>query len=141
MLSGLVYKSDRKENCSRNEIESILSTCQESNKRRRITGVLLYSNTTFIQYLEGDFKEVISLYNKIKTDHRHKNAAILGITPINHRIFPGWQMGSKEFDPKKIKFETDLHIGEPQTLYQVLNSKRAAGNKAIDVVKNFFATN
>lgn len=93
MLSGLVYKSERKEHCSKSEIDNILTTCQERNKIRRVTGVLLYSDTTFIQYLEGDFKEIISLYNKIKTDSRHTNAAILGITPIDNRIFPGWQMG------------------------------------------------
>ena len=73
MLSQLVYVSIRKPQCTEEEIQKILDACKRNNQGKDITGVLLYSGTHFVQYLEGDFKKINELYDNIKSDVRHKN--------------------------------------------------------------------
>ncbi|MEQ9165113.1 MAG: BLUF domain-containing protein, partial [Fulvivirga sp.] len=48
MLSQLVYVSNRKPNCTEEEIEKILASCKKNNPPLNITGILLYSDKKFI---------------------------------------------------------------------------------------------
>jgi hypothetical protein len=82
MLSQLVYVSNRKPNCSGEEIEKILESCKKNNAPLNITGVLLYSETKFIQLVEGDAKVIAGLYDKIKKDNRHSNPMMISYNPI-----------------------------------------------------------
>jgi hypothetical protein len=61
MLSHLIYVSNRAQNCTQSEIEKILESCKKNNVQYDITGVLLYSDTKFVQYIEGQYKEIMGL--------------------------------------------------------------------------------
>lgn len=43
MLSHLIYISNREKECTDQEIDKILASCQENNRHDDITGVLLLS--------------------------------------------------------------------------------------------------
>ena len=77
MLSQLIYTSIRTSECTDSEIDKILDSCKRNNFGIDITGVLLYSDKIFIQYLEGNSKLILELYDKIKLDKRHKNAMLM----------------------------------------------------------------
>ncbi|MGK7391266.1 MAG: BLUF domain-containing protein [Candidatus Cyclobacteriaceae bacterium M2_1C_046] len=138
MLSHLVYVSVRKANCTEEEIQKILDSCKKNNKELDITGVLLYSNTHFVQYLEGDYKMIIGLYDKIKEDDRHKNVVMITSGPIKERSFPSWQMGAKKFQENNIEYQTDMSATEKQEFRSILSGEKKEGNKAIDLMKKFF---
>lgn len=138
MLSQLVYVSVRNSNCTDAEILKILAACQKNNASIDITGVLLYSKTSFIQYLEGEYKQIISLYDKIKTDNRHKNAVLVSSSPIKERIFPGWQMGSKEFTQNSITFETLITSEEKLIFDEMLMGKSQSSTLALNLIRKFF---
>jgi hypothetical protein len=138
MLSHLVYVSARKQNCTEEEIQKILTSCKSNNATIDITGVLLYSETHFIQYLEGDYKKIIGLYDKIKLDPRHKNAVLVSSAQINERCFPSWQMGAKRFDNNTINFLTDVSATDKAVFNNILTGKNQEGNKAQVLLKKFF---
>jgi hypothetical protein len=138
MLSHLIYVSTRKPNCSAEEIEKILASCKKNNAQYDITGVLLYSDTHFIQYLEGTYKEIIALYDKIKTDQRHKNAMLISSSPIQSRSFPSWQMGAKKIDSKDIQYRTDITSDEKKVFDAILAGKTHETGNAINLIKKFF---
>lgn len=138
MLSHLIYVSVRNANCSAEEIEKILASCKKNNGSLDITGVLLYSATHFVQYLEGDYKQIISLYDKIKTDTRHKNVVLIVGSPIKARLFPSWQMGSKKLESEDIQYGTDMSHTEVNEFKSILAGKGQEGNKAISLIKKFF---
>ncbi|MGM0581991.1 MAG: BLUF domain-containing protein [Bacteroidota bacterium] len=138
MLSHLVYVSVRKKECTDEEIDKILAACKRNNPKLDITGVLLYSKTHFLQYLEGDYKEISSLYEKIKPDNRHKNVVLITTGPINERTFPSWEMGSKEIDEDKIEFQTDLSNEEAKTFQDIISGKDQEGNRSLQLIKKFF---
>ena len=102
MLSNLIYTSKRSSFCTDKEIDSILEACERNNSHKSITGVLLYSENLFIQYLEGGKEELMQLYDKIKTDDRHNDVVIISSRQINKRIFPGWSMGRKNLDKNSL---------------------------------------
>jgi len=131
MLSHLVYVSVRKEECTDEEIDKILAACKRNNPKLDITGVLLYSKTHFLQYLEGDYKEISGLYEKIKPDTRHKNVVLITTGPIEERTFPSWEMGSKEIDEDKVEFQTDLSKEEAQAFQDIIAGKDQEGNRSI----------
>jgi Sensors of blue-light using FAD len=138
MLSHLVYVSVRNASCSAEEIEKILASCKKNNGSLDITGVLLHSATHFVQYLEGDYKQIISLYDKIKSDTRHKNVVLISGAPIKSRLFPSWQMGSKKVESEDIQYGTDMNQTEVSEFKAILGGKGQEGSKAIQLIKKFF---
>jgi hypothetical protein len=138
MLSHLVYVSARKSNCTEEEIQKILASCKANNAAIDITGVLLYSDTHFIQYLEGEYKQIIGLYDKIKTDNRHKNAVLVSSAQIEGRSFPSWQMGAKKIDSSSIDFVTDVTATDKAVFNAIISGKNQEGNKAQMLIKKFF---
>ncbi|WP_296618371.1 BLUF domain-containing protein [Marivirga sp.] len=138
MLSHLVYVSVRKKECTDEEIDKILAACKRNNPKLDITGVLLYSKTHFLQYLEGDYKEISGLYEKIKSDDRHKNVVLITTGPIKERTFPSWEMGAKEINEDKVAFQTDLTEAEAKTFQDIIAGKDQEGNRSIQLIKKFF---
>lgn len=138
MLSQLVYISVRKDNCTEEEIAKILDACKRNNSKIDVTGVLLYSNTHFIQYLEGDYKVINELYGEIKKDDRHKNVVLITTGPIKERSFPSWQMGAKKFKESDIEFQTELTNDEAREFKSIIGGKGQEGNKALELMKKFF---
>lgn len=138
MLSQLVYVSNRKSNCTEEEIEKILASCKKNNPALNITGVLLYSNTKFIQLVEGDAKVITTLYDKIKLDARHGNPMMLSYGPIKEKSFPSWHMGSKKMAGNDVDFKTDISSEDKVVFNNLLNGVEADDQRILNILKKFF---
>ncbi len=73
--------------------------------------------------LEGEEKNVLSLYSEIQQDPRHTKVEVLMQNPIDKRMFADWSMGYKKIDPKEYKnipalsmFIDDDKISKPYEL-------------------------
>lgn len=73
-------------------IDDILKVSREQNKIHNITGMLLLNNYQFIQYIEGDEKDIKQLVNNLKKDTRHTDFIILQEGNIDKRLFADWNM-------------------------------------------------
>ena len=62
------------------------------NEQHGITGTLCYGNGHFLQCLEGEKGEVLSLQKRIFADKRHKNIKVLSLKVISRRSFEDWRM-------------------------------------------------
>ena len=138
MLSQLVYVSNRKPNCTAEEIEKILDSCKKNNPPLNITGVLLYSETKFIQLVEGDAKVIMGLYDKIKKDNRHSNAMMISYNPITEKSFPSWHMAKRNITNTDLEFKTDISGDDKKTFAAILNGKEEGGQKVLNLLKKFF---
>ena len=139
MLSQLVYVSNRKASCTATEIERILTSCKKNNATRDITGVLLYSQTKFIQYLEGDAKEILSLYERIKEDPRHEKVVMVTYGPIKERLFPSWQMATRQIDQANVYFRTDISFQDKEVFKQLLAGNSINESSVQSLLKTFLA--
>lgn len=92
----LIYLSSETESFNEHELLTILEESIKNNKKKGITGVLLYSGGNFIQLLEGSKKEVEALFKKISEDKRHTNIIRLMAEYSDNRDFPDWKMGFRK---------------------------------------------
>ena len=140
MLAQLTYVSNRNSNCTQVEIEKILSSCKKNNPAMEITGVLLYSDSKFIQMLEGKAKTITDLYDTIKSDNRHGSSIMISYGLIKERSFPNWHMGARKI-AGSVCFKTDLSKEEVTVFNNMLNGIEESGVKVLDLLKKFFVRN
>ena len=124
MLSSIIYYSVRSKYCSDNDIQDILASSNKNNLPDEITGLLLYSDKHFIQYLEGEYNKIRSLYQKILEDKRHKRVTLLNTAvDIPERICPKWAMGSKKINKNHIDFSSNLRQEDKLIFNRLINGK------------------
>jgi len=92
-IMQLVYSSSAGREFSVEEIRKVLAIAREHNAKRDITGMLVYHDGTFIQVLEGEPYAVLSLFQRIEKDSRHRNVSLLLKRMHDRRAFGEWQMG------------------------------------------------
>lgn len=138
MLSQLTYVSNRNSNCTDAEIEKILASCKKNNPHLEITGILLYSDSKFIQMVEGESKVILGLYDKIKTDKRHSNCMMISYGAIAEKSFPSWHMGARKLASNEVDFKTDITKEDKDLFSNILNGKEANDSKVLTLLKKFF---
>lgn len=138
MLAHLAYVSKRKSNCTEEEIEKILAACKKNNPPLNVTGVLLYSDSTFIQYVEGESNELMTLYDKIKKDIRHEKAVMVSYGAITEKIFPSWHMGNRKLASAEVDYLTDITTGDKEVFHKIMNGKEEEGTKVQSLLMKFF---
>lgn len=92
----LVYVSHAAQAFHEADLLAILNESRVNNKKKEITGMLLYLQERFIQVLEGDEKVVNELYEEIRKDPRHKKVTLILEGNSPHRLFKDWSMGFKK---------------------------------------------
>lgn len=88
----LVYVSEAARDLNDGAIQAILDISQSNNHERYITGFLAHNGRGFMQALEGEETEVLSLFDAILADTRHKGVVQLSGEAIKTRAFPNWDM-------------------------------------------------
>lgn len=136
MLSYLVYISLRTPECTDAEIDKILKSCQSNNKHDDITGVLLYSQKQFVQYLEGENDKILALFDKIKQDPRHTKVIMMTNFPIKERAFPSWQMAGKSVDFSSLEYQTNINPQDKREFDKLLAGETS--NQALNIIKKIF---
>ncbi|UPY37234.1 BLUF domain-containing protein [Sediminicoccus sp. KRV36] len=91
-LSTVVYRSKAVKPLSDHDLKALLRTAQARNQREAITGVVLYDNSQFFQWLEGPPAGVERVMDSILNDRRHCDLEILTKTIAPERRFDGWDM-------------------------------------------------
>lgn len=92
-LVRMLYASKSAANFKAKDIENILMTARTYNTKNRITGMLCFNQTYFLQCLEGPRAEINQLYHAIINDNRHQDIVILYYQEIINREFSEWSMG------------------------------------------------
>jgi Sensors of blue-light using FAD len=95
-MFSLTYVSSALQPFSPRELRDLLDRCNENNRRRSVTGMLLYKNCSFMQVLEGEENVVLAVHETISRDPRHRAINTLLRGEIAGRQFPNWSMGFKD---------------------------------------------
>jgi hypothetical protein len=91
-LVRLIYVSVMTEECDTEALQKILEVSRKKNTARKITGVLCYDPSYFLQCLEGPRDSVNDLYAEIVRDPRHRYVTLLEYTTVTEREFGSWSM-------------------------------------------------
>jgi hypothetical protein len=134
-MKNIVYVSTAVKLLNDDQLLNILASSRKNNSERNVTGVLLYSEGTFIQALEGDDHDVDFIFSKIEKDLRHKNMITLINEPISHKSFSDWLMGFSTPRAEKLK---DV-LGYLQSV-DILNANKDT-SAAVMTIKTFIESN
>jgi hypothetical protein len=111
-------------------VESILVSSTRNNPANGITGVLVVTETHFLQVLEGPFEPLNATFERIARDTRHEGTQLISFTEIKERKFSDWAMhGIGLFDiNRELKSSLCLKFGEdngnvrlPTTAHEVMD--------------------
>jgi len=92
-LASLAYVSSASTLLSEPELEALLLSARKQNLHAGITGVLLYHDGSFFQFLEGPEPELEAAYARISTSKQHRGIIRLFHRAADRRYFDDWQMG------------------------------------------------
>ena len=126
-LYSLVYVSYARDDMSDAELSDLLAKSRENNAALGITGMLLYHNESFMQYLEGEKEEVLELYDRIAIDDRHTGVTLYFEREIEERNFADWSMGFNKIedaDVEGLPGYTDF-LEKPETAFFTEKPSRA----------------
>jgi hypothetical protein len=104
-MRSLVYVSSAVELFTDNELKALLQKSRINNQTANITGMLLYKDGNFMQYLEGPGEAVDAVMTRVKADPRHTGLLVLLQEEQAKRQFADWSMGFK-----KLKKNEDVVI-------------------------------
>jgi hypothetical protein len=93
VLFYLLYQSRADRTFALEDLPRLLGQSTRHNSRAGLTGLLVYRDGRFMQYLEGPREAVADLMTRIKADARHHDVETLAQGPIATRAFGGWSMG------------------------------------------------
>ncbi len=97
-LVRLLYVSTALEAFTSDSLEELGQAAARANLVRGVTGVLLYSDGSFLQVIEGRRLEIDALYRSITQDPRHACIERLLYEQDTRRVFPDWTMALHNLD-------------------------------------------
>ena len=98
MVFSLIYSSTTDHDWSQDELVGLLEWSRDWNTEHGITGLLLYRDCAFMQFLEGDEDTVRGLFSHISTDRRHQDVDLMWTNETEQRRFADWSMAFRELD-------------------------------------------
>lgn len=91
-LRVIVYVSAAIEQFGDAALEELLQRARERNVKADTSGLLLYADGNFLQYLEGPGHLVTPIWEAIQQDARHHQLTVLVDRTARQREFDGWSM-------------------------------------------------
>jgi hypothetical protein len=92
-LQYFIYQSTAADHLKPSDIDAILASAKAYNREFDITGVLLYDESNFLQFLEGPKASLIKAYQRIKSASQHHSIFELANEASEKKYFQEWGMG------------------------------------------------
>ncbi|SKB68035.1 Sensors of blue-light using FAD [Salegentibacter holothuriorum] len=135
MLKYLAYVSRQSHVISDKDLKNLLQKSRNNNTRIGVTGMLIYFQGIFIQYLEGEQENVDWLYSKIAKDKRHQSIIELDSGYSKERAFSDWSMAFKKLQ-KDEAFEI-LGYKDLETAQLFENKQNPEEQPALSLLNNY----
>ena len=101
-LIHLIYASTAVGTPGDDTLADVLRASRRNNARVGVTGMLLYTEGTFFQVLEGPAAAVDAAFATIAADPRHARAVTIIRERIARRAFGEWSMGYVTATPREL---------------------------------------
>jgi hypothetical protein len=100
-MHAIAYVSAASWNLLDAQIDHIVAGARRRNALTGVTGVLLYCDGNFMQYIEGEEDAVVETFARIRASDSHYQINELMNQPILEREFGDWTMGFSRPTPEE----------------------------------------
>jgi hypothetical protein len=107
-------------------LHELTRVSQARNGREGITGLMLYDNEHFFQWLEGPPANVNRVMQSISNDSRHTDVQVLNAQPLPSRRFGGWSMKLATPGPVGDALRRDVIDPPPEIVHGLRKRPQAA---------------
>lgn len=135
-MEYLVFISTARKLMSDDELLDLLQSARLKNTENNITGMLLYSEGTFMQVLEGKKEDIHRVYNAIQADKRYRNIIVMITGMLNKRIFSKWSMSFASVNANVL----ELIEGYVNPAYMNFHTE-ATNHPTVNMLKTFAESN
>lgn len=97
-IQSLIYVSSAVPPVTRDRLLYLLERARKRNIEHQVTGVLLFDEGNFMQYIEGPSNGLKVVYEHIKRDPLHTGIIELSRDTVAERVFDQWAMGFRAFN-------------------------------------------
>ncbi len=131
-LSSLVYQSQAVAPMSEPDLQRLITTSQTRNRKEGVTGLLIYDQGRFVQWLEGPTAGLQRLWQSISGDPRHTGVSVLGEATVPVRFFGANAMalGKRRADGEGRRRRRD-EVGLPAELLETLRQSPQTAPSAL----------
>lgn len=91
-LATIAYRSKAITPLSERQLHDLLVTSQTNNRKSGLTGLLIYDEGQFFQWIEGDPDQLADMWDAIQHDQRHTDIELMGRQSVPLRFFGDWDM-------------------------------------------------
>lgn len=91
-ISSVIYSSRATSPLPQTELHELLLQARARNHAESITGLVIYDNGSFFQWLEGPASSLGRVMHSINNDKRHTDIKILGVKAATERVFGDWDL-------------------------------------------------
>jgi hypothetical protein len=98
----------------------LMRECELRNVTQDVTGLLLYQEGHFLQYIEGEPETIRATFARIQCDPRHHDVTLHSEEVLMQRQFPDWSMFYRDYD--FIYPHVQMDLGELVTLAKVIEA-------------------
>jgi len=116
MIRQLVYISTTREPLDDAVLAALLKRARTRNAAFGVTGVLLYSDQSVMQVLEGVETAVDVIYRIVSNSPLHSGVTVVQDRMLPQRDFGGWAMAYQPMDKSAMKFLTGAKVLDPEVL-------------------------
>ena len=107
-LATMVYRSRAVQPLSGSDLHRLAQAAQARNRAEAITGLVLYDESRFFQWLEGPRDGLARVMRSIRNDVRHTDIQILNDQPIAARCFGDWNMQLATTAPRAAAWQREV---------------------------------
>ena len=138
-MHEIIYASRTPEPMRPDALTDLLEVSRRHNAAASVTGMLLYSDQSFLQLLEGDELAVEEVYGRISRDPRHVDLRILQSGPRTARRFDGWAMGFAAPDADGLARDVPGFL--PATRFPLVDAAQVPNAAVAETVLKMYARN
>ena len=127
LLLNVVYCSRAAADIDAASVDRIIATSRRNNPRWGITGMLVFGEGIFFQWLEGPRASIVRLMELLRSDVRHEQIVMLSeVEESRERLFPQWDMELVEAEQIRVVLLDALEVDHEPHNAEALRAMLAA---------------
>lgn len=136
-LATISYRSRAVAPFSELQLAELLESARKHNQANDLTGLLVYDEGRFFQWIEGHPDKLAKVWDSIQRDPRHTDIQIMGNQRVPLRFFGDWDMRFSTRKPGLSSAPASANEAPHSLVDSLFRRPQGSGNLAADLQRGY----